>query len=104
MTEIDLLRLITWCSVLGGILSIFVTVIPIAAANGTRPLLLAFATMSIATFIGSLFLLFITYGIDQINSTGMAEVGVFYLRIKPGFLSIILIWLGLRYWRQPRHH
>ena len=104
MSELDLLRIICWGSIVIGVISMIVTIIPIASANGTRPLLIAFSSMAVTSFIGSLFLLVITYNIDQINSTGWAEVGVFYLRVKPGFIGLVLIWLGLRYWRMRHNH
>ena len=104
MTEIELLRNICWVSLAFSSVAIITTVIPMSLANGSRPILLAQTAMAIMMFIGAVFLLQITYSIDQINSTGFAEVGVFYLRIKPIIVSCVLIWVGSRYWRNRHDH
>lgn len=100
MTEIEALRLICWPALAICLGAMWFTGYPIARANGTRPILTVLLLASVAMTIGMVFLIFITYNIDQINSTGLAEVGVWYLRIKPALVGLALIWLG---WRLRRH-
>lgn len=94
LTEIEVLQAICWISLTLSIIAFFFTTIPALKANGTAPILFVLSAVSIMCFIGAYFLLLITYNIDQINSTGQAEVGVFYLRMKPGMVSALLIWLS----------
>lgn len=100
MTELEALRLTCWPMLAICLGAMWFTGYPILRANGTRPILTVLLLASVATTIGMVFLIFITYNIDQINSTGLAEVGVWYLRIKPGLIGLALIWLG---WRLRRH-
>jgi hypothetical protein len=101
MTEIEAMRLACWPSLFICLAAMWFTGYPIARANGTRPILLVLLLASLAMTVGIVFLTFITYNINTINSTGIAEVGVWYLRIKPGLVGLALIWLG---WRLRRNH
>lgn len=101
MTEIEALRLLCWPAVITSLVAMGLTGYPIARANGTRPILLVLLFASSMMTIGAIFLTFITYNIDGIQSTGLARVGVWYLRIKPAAVGLALIWLG---WKLRRSH
>lgn len=101
MTEIELLRFLCWPALAVSLIAMYVTGYPIARANGTRPILTVLLLASSMMTIGAIFLFFITYNIQDINSTGVARVGVWYLRIKPTIVGLALIWLG---WRLRRSH
>lgn len=101
MTEIEVLRVICWIGLGSSVVAMLFTILPLLRANGTRPILIVLSMTSILMFIGAIFLALITYAIDQVNSTGIAEVGVFYIRIKPILVSAALIWLGWRLRAKP---
>ena len=96
MTEIELLRWFCWPAVITSTLAIVFPGYFLLRANGTFPLLVGIVVAAIANLGDALFLLFITYDLDQVNSTGAAEVGVFYLRIAPTIVGLVLLWMGRR--------
>lgn len=101
MTEIEWLRLLCWPALAASITAMILTGYPIARANGTRPILTVLLLASLMMTIGAVFVTFITYNIDDIQSTGLARAGVWYIRIKPTIVGLALIWLG---WRLRRSH
>lgn len=101
MTEIEWLRLLCWPAVVTSLVAMCLTGYPILKANGTRPILMVLLLASTMTTIGAIFVLFITYNINDIDSTGLARAGVWYIRIKPTIVGLALIWLG---WRLRRSH
>lgn len=103
MTELEFLLYLCWASIAISAVAMVFTIIPTMRANGTRPILFTLSLVSTASFIGAFFSLFITYAIDQVNSTGLAEVGVFYLQILPGGIALALIWLGWRMRKGGKH-
>lgn len=103
MTELEVLTVICWVSVALCVGALFFTVIPTLRANGTRPILLTLSMVSLASFTGSISLLLLTYNLTQINSTGIAEVAAWWIRMEPGINASALIWLGWRLRKGGKH-
>lgn len=99
MTEIEILRLISWFGLLVSGVSMLTAVIPISAANGGRWMLVGLAVAGFAMFVNAACLVVITRNITSIQSTGIAEVGVFVVRFTPSIVGAVFIAMGCHYWR-----
>lgn len=102
MSEIELLRLITWPALALSLIALWVGVVPLATANGSRPVLWVMTFIGCCVLVWSLFSVLLSYNLDDINSTGLAYAGVWYARIYPSLVALSLIWLGR--WMKRRHH
>ena len=103
MTEVQALVVVCVVSFALCVGALFFTIVPTLRANGTRPILFTLSMVSLASFTGASALLYITYNLDQISSTGLAEVGVWWIRIEPGINASALIWLGWRLRKGGKH-
>jgi len=99
MTEIEVLRLISWIGLGVSGVSMLTSVIPISAANGGRWMLVGLGVAGFAMFVNAAFLVFITQNIDSIQSTGIAELGTFVVRIIPTIVGAVFIAVGCHYWK-----
>lgn len=98
LTEIEVLRLLTWPALILCIAATVVMGILYIGANGSRGLIRTQLYGCILVTIWAVFSVILTYNITQVNSNGIAEVGVWYVRIYPSLKALTIIRLGWQYW------
>lgn len=104
MTDIEILRLIAWPSFFAMLAATFITTLPLAGANGERPLVICLVALSLVMLFISFGALFQAYNLERINSTGFAYVFTFSVRLVGLPVGLLLIKAGLhiRIWRRHR--
>lgn len=101
MTELNVLEALSWIGVGLGLISFWYSTRSILSANGTRPILMVLGFVSLWTILFSFAITNLTYGLDQINSTGLHYLEVFFARIYTWPVSIAIIWLRWKNDRMP---
>jgi len=99
VTEIDVLKVLSWVGVILGVIAFWYSVRSILSANGSRPILMVLGLTAVWVTITSLIITDLTYGLDEINSQGHRYWEVFFVRIFSWPVSIAIIWLK---WKNAR--
>lgn len=94
MSDIEILRLVAIPGVLLSATGTWFTVLPIARANGSRPILWVLVFVALLNAIWAIAAMDLAYNLKEINSTGRAYLWVFYARLFPSAVALSLIWLG----------
>jgi len=101
MTELDILKALSWIGIGLGVIAFWYSVRSILSANGTRPILMVLGLVSIWVIIHSIVVADLTYGLEEINSTGHHYYEVFFVRLFSWPVSLAIIWLR---WKNDRMH
>lgn len=101
MTELDTLKALSWIGVGLGVFAFWYSVRSILEANGTRPILMVLGLTAMWVIIFAIIITDLTYGLTQINPTGLRYYEVFFVRVFSWPVSIAIIWLR---WKNDRMH
>ena len=73
----------------------------ILSANGARPILTVLGLIALWVIIHAIVVTDLTYGLEEINSTGHHYYEVFFVRVFSWPVSLAIIWLR---WKNDRMH
>lgn len=99
MDDLRILEAMCWVGVTLGIIAFWYSVRSMLSANGTRPVLMVLGFVSAWVIIFSFAMTDLTYGLEQINSTGRHYYIVFFMRAFSWPVSLAVIWLR---WKNDR--